>query len=80
VPVARPALVPARRERHHPGNGQARKRGPLAPDLDTNTAPDILWIFNDPAHYAALVTRQGWTEHAFRGWLAAMMRSALLPG
>jgi AcrR family transcriptional regulator len=58
---------------------QAQKLGPLAPELDTNTATDILWIFNDPAHYAALVTQQGWTEHAFRKWLAAMMRTALLP-
>jgi AcrR family transcriptional regulator len=58
---------------------QAQKLGPLAPELDTDTATDILWIFNDPAHYAALVTRQGWTEHTFRRWLADMMRSALLP-
>jgi AcrR family transcriptional regulator len=59
---------------------QAQKLGPLAPGLDARTASDILWIFNDPAHYAALVTQQGWTEHTFRRWLADMMRSALLPG
>ncbi len=45
----------------------AQKLGPLAPELDTHTATDILWIFNDPAHYAALVTQQGWTEHASAG-------------
>jgi hypothetical protein len=43
------------------------------------TATDILWIFNDPAHYAALVLQRGWTEHAFRRWLANSMRAALLP-
>jgi AcrR family transcriptional regulator len=58
---------------------QAQRLGPLAPELDTHTATDILWIFNDPAHYAALVTQQGWAEDAFRRWLAAMMRHALLP-
>jgi AcrR family transcriptional regulator len=59
---------------------QAQKLGPLAPHLDTDTATDILWIFNDPGHYAALVTQRGWSEPTFRQWLAAMMRSALLHG
>lgn len=58
---------------------QALRLGPLAVELDPDTATDILWIFNDPAHYAALVSQQGWTEGAFRRWLAAMMRNALLP-
>jgi AcrR family transcriptional regulator len=59
---------------------QAQRLGPLADGLNPVTAIDILWIFNDPAHYAALVSQQGWTEDAFRRWLAAMMRNALLPG
>jgi len=58
---------------------QIQKFGSLAPALDTETATDILWIFNDPAHYAALVSQRGWTEHTFRRWLASTMRSALLP-
>ena len=58
---------------------QAQKLGSLSPALDTESATDILWIFNDPAHYTALVSQRGWTEHAFRGWLAGVMRSALLP-
>jgi AcrR family transcriptional regulator len=53
--------------------------GDLAPELDTETATDILWIFNDPAHYAALALQRSWPEHAFRRWLAASMRGALLP-
>lgn len=58
---------------------RALELGPLAAELDPATATDVLWIFNDPAHYAALVSRQGWTEDTFRRWLAAMMRNALLP-
>jgi AcrR family transcriptional regulator len=58
---------------------QVQKLGGLALALDTQTATDILWIFNDPAHYAALVSQCGWTEHTFRRWLAGSMRRALLP-
>ena len=54
--------------------------GDLAPGLDTQTATDTLWIFNDPAHYAALTLQRGWPEDAFRRWLAGTMRRALLPG
>jgi AcrR family transcriptional regulator len=52
--------------------------GPLAPHLDSDTATDVLWIFNDPAHYASLVLTRGWTEDAFRTWLAAAMKHGLL--
>jgi AcrR family transcriptional regulator len=58
---------------------QLQKLGGLAPALDQQTAIDILWIFNDPTHYASLVSHRGWTEHTFRRWLADNMRSALLP-
>lgn len=57
----------------------AQRLGPLAAELDTDAATDILWIYNDPALYAALVLRQSWTEQAFRRWLATTMRRALLP-
>ncbi|MET7834589.1 TetR/AcrR family transcriptional regulator [Micromonospora sediminicola] len=53
--------------------------GPLRPDTDTERAVDGLWFYNDPAHYAALVHRCGWTEESFRRWLGARMRDALLP-
>ncbi|HEX6970571.1 MAG TPA: helix-turn-helix domain-containing protein [Micromonosporaceae bacterium] len=52
--------------------------GPLAKGLSPKEAIDILWMFNDPAHYAALVLDRGWTEDRFRHWLASMMRQALL--
>jgi hypothetical protein len=53
--------------------------GDLAPELDNETAVDTLWIFNDPGHYAALVTQRGWSEHTFRNWPAHRMHDALLP-
>ncbi|MFJ6956348.1 TetR/AcrR family transcriptional regulator, partial [Micromonospora aurantiaca] len=52
--------------------------GPLRPDAGTDRAVDALWFYNDPAHYAALVQRCGWTEESFRQWLAVRMRDALL--
>jgi len=56
-----------------------RTLGDLTPELDTETATDVLWIFNDPAHYAALALQRDWPEEAFRRWLADSMRGALLP-
>jgi AcrR family transcriptional regulator len=56
----------------------ARKLGPLARRLSLPRGIDILWLFNDPAHYAALVLDRGWTEDRFRHWLSDMMRQALL--
>ncbi|HWD02885.1 MAG TPA: helix-turn-helix domain-containing protein [Amycolatopsis sp.] len=46
--------------------------------LDPERAVDSLWIFNDPAHYDALVHQRGWPEADFTPWLAARMRSAVL--
>ena len=46
--------------------------------LGGETEIDILWIYNDPALYATLVGQRGWTEPAFRSWLARAMRAALL--
>jgi len=52
---------------------------PLRPGLGTSQATDLLWIFNDPAHYNALVHQCGWHETAFTAWLSSQMRQALLP-
>jgi hypothetical protein len=46
--------------------------------VDLDRAVDSLWIFNDPAHYDALVHRRGWPEADFIPWLAARMRDAVL--
>jgi AcrR family transcriptional regulator len=53
--------------------------GPIASGLDTATAADILWVYNDPALYAALVLGRDWSESAFRHWLATTMCASLLP-
>ncbi|MER7546299.1 hypothetical protein ABTW95_25155 [Spirillospora sp. NPDC127506] len=54
--------------------------GPLRPGLGVERAADVLWTFNDPAHYGALVHESGWPEPEFRDWLAGVMRATLLPG
>ncbi|MFF0308489.1 TetR/AcrR family transcriptional regulator [Streptosporangium sp. NPDC004379] len=58
---------------------RAASLGPLRPELDSGRAVDVLWFLNDPAHHHAMVTGCGWTPDAFCGWLAGMMRDALLP-
>lgn len=57
----------------------AASLGPLAAGLDTDHATDILWIFNDAAHYDALVSRRGWPEPDYTNWLSSQIRHALLP-
>jgi AcrR family transcriptional regulator len=59
--------------------GRVQTLGPLAAHLDTGAATDLLWIFNDPAHYASLVLDRGWPEDTFQAWLAATMTHSLLP-
>lgn len=58
----------------------AASLGPLAAGLGADRATDILWIFNDPAHYDTLVSRRGWPEHDYTIWLSRQIRHALLPG
>jgi AcrR family transcriptional regulator len=55
-----------------------QKLGPLRPGLGTRRATDLLWVFNDPAHYHALVLQCGWRESVFTDWLSSQMRQALL--
>lgn len=52
--------------------------GPVRPGLTTASATDLLWIFNDPAHYEALVHHCGWPATAFTTWLSSQMQHALL--
>lgn len=56
-----------------------RRTGDLRPELDTERAVDVLWIWNDPAHYSALVGGRGWAPREYRDWLSARMRESLLP-
>lgn len=55
-----------------------QKLGPLRPGLGTRRATDSLWVFNDPAHYHALVLQCGWRESTFTDWLSSQMRQSLL--
>jgi AcrR family transcriptional regulator len=57
---------------------RVRALGPLRSGLTAVSACDLLWVFNDPAHYHALVHECGWDEPAFTGWLGGEMRHALL--
>ncbi|HEY7050747.1 MAG TPA: helix-turn-helix domain-containing protein [Mycobacterium sp.] len=57
---------------------QVLKVGRLKRGLERETAVDILWIFNDPAHYTSLVLDRGWSERKFRRWLASTMGAALI--
>jgi AcrR family transcriptional regulator len=52
--------------------------GALRPGLPFERAVDVLWFYNDPAHYEALVAQQGWPAGEFREWLAEQMQGALL--
>lgn len=53
--------------------------GPLAPVYTVDQAVDLMWLLNDPAHYAALVDESGWPVASYRDWLAGAMRGILLP-
>jgi hypothetical protein len=56
----------------------ARRVGGLRPGLDMERAVDVLWFWNDPAHYAALVGERRWSAGEYRDWLSARMRESLL--
>ncbi|MFF5264697.1 TetR/AcrR family transcriptional regulator [Actinomadura viridis] len=58
---------------------RARSLGPLRNGLGIEPATDLLWFYNDPAHHQSLVGQCGWSEDAFRDWLAEAMRRSLLP-
>jgi hypothetical protein len=52
--------------------------GPRRAGLAFDRAVDSVWMFNDPAHYAALVLELHWPEPDFQQWLGHQMRAALL--
>lgn len=51
----------------------------LRPDLDSDTAADILWALCAQSTFEDLVTNRGWTHHDFHVWLGNTLASALLP-
>lgn len=59
---------------------QLRSLGPGERWAGDERAVDVLWVFNDPAHYSTLVGHCHWSEPEFTTWLAARMQNALLGG
>jgi len=47
------------------------------PALDRDRAVDVVWMFNDPAHYRSLVRSRGWSEQDYTTWIADHMRHGL---
>ena len=60
--------------------GRLEALGPLRPGTDHARAVDLVWVFNDPAHYSALVRECGWEEAAFGQWMSSQLAHAILPG
>lgn len=58
---------------------QLAEVGELKAGLSVATAADLLWLHNDPLPYELLVRQRGWSVKRYVAWLAASMRSAVLP-
>lgn len=50
----------------------------LAPDLDVDTAADILWALNHPTVYALLVGERDWSAERYEQWLGELLCARLL--
>jgi AcrR family transcriptional regulator len=59
---------------------QLRSLGPPDGWPGEQKAVDVMWLFNDPAHYDTLVGQCGWHERQFTAWLTARLQDALLNG
>ncbi len=57
---------------------RVRDLGHLAPGLSLARASDLVWMYNDSAHYRALVQDSGWSEKAFERWLSQQLCHTLL--
>ena len=55
-----------------------KKEARLCPELDTETAADVVWTLNDPGLYDDLVLRRRWPAERFQSWLAGALSSQLL--
>jgi len=53
-------------------------RGDLRPDLDVDTATDILWAINHPNTWQLLVGQRGWTAERYEQWTADAACAQLL--
>jgi hypothetical protein len=50
----------------------------LRPDMDLDTATDVLWTLNHPSVYQLLVGERGWSPERYEQWLIAMLDSQLI--
>lgn len=57
---------------------QLQSLGPVGGWPGEERAVDVLWLYNDPAHYDSLVLQCGWPEPDFTAWLAVRMQQALI--
>jgi hypothetical protein len=55
-----------------------REKGALRPDMDLDTATDVLWTLNHPSVYQLLVGERGWSPERYEQWLIAMLDSQLI--
>jgi hypothetical protein len=53
-------------------------KGPLRENLDVDLATDVAWVHINLDIYLSLVNRRGWSETAYRHWLADTLTAALL--
>jgi AcrR family transcriptional regulator len=53
-------------------------KGGLRRGLSIDRARDIIWIYNDPGLYHALVGARRWRQSDYRDWLAETLESQLL--
>jgi AcrR family transcriptional regulator len=55
-----------------------RKKGGLRRGLSIERARDVIWVYNDPGLYHALVAARRWRHNYFRNWLADTLKQQLL--
>ena len=53
-------------------------KGPLRPELDANSAGDIVWVLIDASLYHRLVIERGWDKAKFQTWLSSTLETQLL--
>lgn len=58
--------------------GDLTRKGGIRPDLDPESAADIVWLLG-PGTYHMLVHRRGWSPERFQAWLTETYISQLLP-
>ena len=71
--IGRERLAGARRIARH-----LRDKGVLRKGLSIDRARDIVWIYNDPGLYHALVGARRWRQGDYRDWLAETLEDQLL--